>query len=163
MGLGLRGNRCQSVRGLVLKVADGSGTDGDAEQILADLGNAPFADAIGSTEQGTHGLNSWPVPTTNISGQPSTIDSLALGTGESVLAVFGDVWPDGWDLDDLVAKGLGIVASQRSATVSAGIGFEFDDVIRRQWWPRVLGVSALSALGFSRRRFEWCGFGGRRV
>ncbi len=115
-----------------MKVADGGGTDWDGEEILANLSDAPLADAIGSAEQCTHGLDSRPVSTTNIGWQPSTVDPLALGTGESVLAVFGDVWPDRGNLDDLVAKRLGIVAGQRSATVSAGIGFEFDDVIGRQ-------------------------------
>jgi len=54
---------------------------------------------------------------------------LALGTGEAVLAVFGDVRPDRGNLDDLVAKRFGIVAGQRGATVSAGVGLELDDVI----------------------------------
>lgn len=146
-----------------MKVADGGGTDRHAEEILADLGDAPLADAIGSAEQGTHGLDSRPESTSNVGGQPSTVDPLALGTGESVLAVLGDVWSDRGNLDDLVAKRFGIVAGQRGATVSAGVGFEFDDVIGWKEWSRVLGVSMLTALGFAGWRLGWCGFDRRWV
>ena len=51
-----------------------------------------------------------------------------------MLAVFGDVRPDRGDLDDLVAKRLGVTAGQRCVAMPADVGSEFNDVIGRELW-----------------------------